>query len=85
MKIFIFSLYLTPQLCVEVFFYEKCISKRSSFDGILCCLIYGIGHICQYITHFGKALFDVFKYIGVEDIAYNQPAGVLYKSENPFA
>ena len=35
--------------------------------------------------HFGKALFDVFKYIGVEDIAYNQPAGVLYKSENPFA
>ena len=28
---------------------------------------------------------DVFKYIGVEDIAYNQPAGVLYKSENPFA
>ena len=35
--------------------------------------------------HFGKALFDVFKYIGVEDIAYTQPAGVLYKSENPFA
>lgn len=35
--------------------------------------------------HYGKALFDVFKYLGVEDISYNQPAGVLYKSENPFA
>ena len=34
--------------------------------------------------HYGKALFDVFKYLGVEDISYNQPAGVLYKSENPF-
>lgn len=35
--------------------------------------------------HFGKALFDVFKYIGVEDISYNRPEGVLYDNENPFA
>ena len=27
--------------------------------------------------HFGKALFEVFKYLGVEDIGFNQPAGML--------
>ena len=37
--------------------------------------------------HFGKALYEVFKYIGVplEDINYNQPKGVRYPTENPFA
>ncbi|MBQ9908666.1 MAG: fucose isomerase, partial [Treponema sp.] len=37
--------------------------------------------------HFGKELYEVFKYIGVEvdEIGYNQPKGVLYKGENPFA
>ena len=37
--------------------------------------------------HYGKELFEVFKYIGVDvdEIGYNQPAGVLYKTENPFA
>ena len=37
--------------------------------------------------HFGKALFGVFKYIGVDvkEIGYNQPAGVRYPTENPFA
>lgn len=36
--------------------------------------------------HHGKALFEVFKYIGVEprEIGYNQPAGVRYPTENPF-
>ena len=36
--------------------------------------------------HYGKALFEVFKYIGVpvEDINYNQPASLPYKTENPF-
>jgi L-fucose isomerase-like protein len=34
---------------------------------------------------FGKALFTVFDYLGVPDIAYNQPKGNLYKTENPFA
>ena len=35
--------------------------------------------------HFGKALYEVFKYIGVplEDINYNQPKGVRYPTENP--
>lgn len=35
--------------------------------------------------HHGKVLFDIFRFLGVEDISYNQPKGVLYKSENPFA
>ena len=37
--------------------------------------------------HHGKTLFEVFKYIGVpvEEIGYNQPAGVRYPTENPFA
>lgn len=35
--------------------------------------------------HVGKALFDIFSILGVEDIGFNQPAGMLYKTENPFA
>ncbi len=36
--------------------------------------------------HWGKELFEVFKYIGVpvEEIGYNQPAGVRYPTENPW-
>ena len=34
--------------------------------------------------HFGKALFEVFKYFGAESIGFNRPAGMLYKTENPF-
>ena len=36
--------------------------------------------------HFGKALFEVFKYIGVDvsEIGYNQPASLPYPTENPF-
>ncbi len=35
--------------------------------------------------HHGKALVEVFRYLGVEDIGFNQPKGMLYPSENPFA
>ena len=37
--------------------------------------------------HFGKELFEVFKYIGVDvsEIGYNQPKGVRYPTENPWA
>ena len=35
--------------------------------------------------HFGSALFEVFKYFGVADIAYNQPKCLPYPTENPFA
>ena len=36
--------------------------------------------------NYGKPLFEVFKYIGVpvEEIGYNQPAGVRYPTENPW-
>lgn len=35
--------------------------------------------------HYGKALFNVFRYLGVTDIGFNQPKGMMYPSENPFA
>lgn len=37
--------------------------------------------------HYAKALYEVFKYVGVdvEEIGYNQPSGVRYPTENPFA
>ena len=35
--------------------------------------------------HHGKALFEVFKFLGVEDIGYNQPKSLPYPTENPFA
>ena len=36
--------------------------------------------------NYGKALYEVFKYIGVpvEEIGYNHPAGDRYPTENPF-
>jgi len=37
--------------------------------------------------HFGKVLYEVFKYIGVDvdEIGFNQPKGMRYPTENPFA
>ena len=37
--------------------------------------------------HFGKALYEVFKYLGLEgtDLGFARKAGDLYPSENPFA
>ena len=34
--------------------------------------------------HHGKALFEVFKYLGIGDISYNQPKSIPYPDENPF-
>lgn len=36
--------------------------------------------------HFGKTLYEVFKYMGVpvEEINFNQPKGMMYPTENPF-
>ena len=34
--------------------------------------------------HHGKALFEVFKFLGVQDIAYNQPKSLPYPTENPW-
>jgi len=42
-------------------------------------------HGAVVFGHVGKALFTVFEYLGVPDIAFNQPKGMLYPRENPFA
>ncbi|MGN1345170.1 MAG: L-fucose/L-arabinose isomerase family protein [Eubacteriales bacterium] len=34
--------------------------------------------------HYGKALYEVFRYIGIADISYNQPKSLPYPTENPF-
>ena len=41
-------------------------------------------HDAVAFGHFGKALFEVFKYLGVEEVGYNHPENVLYRTENPF-
>jgi len=33
---------------------------------------------------FGKALYSVLRYLGIQDISYNHPKGLLYETENPF-
>ena len=44
-------------------------------------------HAAIAFGHHGKLIYEVFKMLGVEvdEIDYNQPKGVLYKTENPFA
>ena len=41
-------------------------------------------HGAVAFRHCGKALFSVFQYLGVPDIAYNRPASLPYPTENPF-
>ena len=42
-------------------------------------------HGAVAFAHCGKAMFEVFKYFGVADIAYNRPKSLPYPTENPFA
>ena len=35
--------------------------------------------------HYGMAIFDTLKYLGVEELEFNRPAGMLYDGENPYA
>ena len=42
-------------------------------------------HGAVAFSHCAKALFEVFKYMGVKDIAYNQPKSLPYPTENPWA
>jgi L-fucose isomerase-like protein len=42
-------------------------------------------HGAVAFAHCGKTLFEVFRYLGIEDISYNQKKEVLYPTENPFA
>jgi len=34
--------------------------------------------------HHGKTLFEVFRYLGIADISYNQPKNIPYPTENPW-
>ena len=42
-------------------------------------------HGAVAFAHCGKAIFEVFKFLGVGDIGYNQPKSLPYPTENPFA
>ncbi len=42
-------------------------------------------HGAVAFAHVGKYLFEVFKFLGIKDIAYNQPKNLPYPTENPFA
>lgn len=41
-------------------------------------------HSAVAFGHWGKTLFSVFQYLGVADIAYNQPKELPYQGENSF-
>ena len=72
--------------------------KTRSFGGIGVFAIRDMGRFYRHVliqkryphhgavafAHCGKAMFEVFKYLGVADIAYNQPANLPYPTENPF-
>ena len=42
-------------------------------------------HGAVAFDHVGKTLFEVLKYLGISDIAYNQPKSLPYATENPWA
>ena len=42
-------------------------------------------HGAVAFAHCGKALFSIFRFLGISDIAYNQPKSLPYPTENPFA
>ncbi len=41
-------------------------------------------HGAVAFAHCGKTMFDIFRYLGIADIAYNQPKYLPYPTENPF-
>ena len=41
-------------------------------------------HGAVAFRHVGEALFTLFRYLGIRDIAFNQPKDMRYESENPF-
>ena len=72
--------------------------KTGSFGGIGVFAIHEMGRFYRHVLiqkryphhgavafgHYGKALFEVFKFLGVQDIAYNQPKSLPYPTENPW-
>ena len=73
--------------------------KTGSFGGIGVFAIHEMGRFYRHVLiqkryphhgavafgHYGKALFEVFKFLGITDIAYNQPKSLPYPTENPWA
>ena len=71
----------------------------TSFGGIGVFAIHEMGRFYRHVLvqkryphhgavafgHHGKALYEVFKFLGVQDIAYNQPRSLPYPTENPWA
>ena len=41
-------------------------------------------HGAVAFAHCGREMFEVFKYLGIQDIQYNRPASLPYPTENPF-
>lgn len=41
-------------------------------------------HTAVAFDHTGKTMWSVLRVLGVEDIGFNRPAGMLYPTENPF-
>lgn len=41
-------------------------------------------HTAVAFAHAGKTLFSAVRVLGVEEISFNQPKGMLYRGENPF-
>ena len=70
----------------------------TSFGGIGVFAIHEMGRFYRHVLiqkrfphhgavafgHHGKALFEVFKFLGVQDIGYNQPKSLPYPTENPW-
>ena len=70
----------------------------TSFGGIGVFAIHEMGRFYRHVLiakrfphhgavafgHFGKALYEVFKFLGVQDIGYNQPKSLPYPQENPW-
>ena len=71
----------------------------TSFGGIGIFAIHEMGRFYRHVLiqkryphhgavafgHYGKALFDIFRFLGVTDICNNQPKSLPYPTENPFA
>ena len=72
--------------------------ETKSFGGVGVFAIHEMGRFYRHVLiengfphhgavafgHYGKALFEVFKYLGAEKVGYNQPASAKYPTENPF-
>ena len=72
--------------------------ETKSFGGVGVFVIHEMGRFYRHVLiengfphhgavafgHYGKALFEVFKYLGAEKIGWNQPAAAKYPTENPF-